>query len=464
MPKAAKETIPDGAIFQPQPKSAAGRPASKAEMEMIRKSYYERGSVGRDSMFDWLKTKYPDTHPPRRTIQRFLNRQMLQQRLSIPRKSTTGQPFRPISPFHSFSIDLLDLTNKPAKNYRYIIGLIDNFTRFQWLVPITGKEAWKVAKAMKKLLDEIQAKYKKQPKFILQDLGNEFEGPYKQLLISRGIKIKKTLPASPWQNAIAERNAGGRVKVWLWKKMRVKGGSWLDHLDEALEVANNTMNRMTGFTPKNALSLDKAGRETLRERVLRSQEEGGRPPRPDYPLNLAVRVKLAKGLLSKQTDWSWSKKIYKITGVFPGKSPMEATRYSINKPGSKNEGLRYGPHDLKPLIEGPAEPIPGADSSDDDDDDDGDGDDAVAAKATEDKAAKAAANKKKKGDDDEEIVASYKGKTVKTDQDGGDQGKVIEVARRKVGGRRQWRIKVRFTDGFEKWYSRREIDTFLKEQ
>ena len=44
------------------------------------------------------------------------------------------------------------------------------------------------------------------------------------------------------------------------------------------------------------------------------------------------------------------------------------------------------------------------------------------------------------------------------------QGKVIEVARRKVGGRRQWRIKVRFTDGFEKWYSRREIDTFLKEQ
>ena len=56
---------------------------------------------------------------------------------------------------------------------------------------------------------------------------------------------------------------------------------------------------------------------------------------------------------------------------------MMATKYSINKPGSKNEGLKYGPHDLKPLIGGPAEPIPGADSSDDDDDD-GDGDDAVA--------------------------------------------------------------------------------------
>ena len=70
------------------------------------------------------------------------------------------------------------------------------------------------------------------------------------------------------------------------------------------------MNRMTGFTPRDALSLDKAGRETLRERVLRSQEEGGRPPRPDYPVNLAVRVKLAKGPLSKSTDWSWSKRIY----------------------------------------------------------------------------------------------------------------------------------------------------------
>jgi hypothetical protein len=53
--------------------------------------------------------------------------------------------------------------------------------------------------------------------------------------------------------------------------MRVKGGSWLDHLDEALEVANNTTNRMTGYTPKAALSLDKAGRETLRG--IRQQQQ-----------------------------------------------------------------------------------------------------------------------------------------------------------------------------------------------
>ena len=85
-----KEKIPDGAIFQPQPKDAKGAPATKKQMKMIEDSYYQRGSVGRDSMFDSLKAKYPDTHPPRRAIQRFLNRQSLQQRLSIPTTSTLG--------------------------------------------------------------------------------------------------------------------------------------------------------------------------------------------------------------------------------------------------------------------------------------------------------------------------------------------------------------------------------------
>ena len=152
------DKVPKDAIFQPQPEDAKGAPATTAQMKMITDAYYGTASQGRDTLFDRLKRKFPDTHPPRRAIQRFLNRQSLQQRYSIPRKSTQAQPFRPVKPFHSLSIDLIDFSGKPARNYVYVLNAVENFSRFQWLVPLTGKDSWKVAKATKKVLDEIQSK------------------------------------------------------------------------------------------------------------------------------------------------------------------------------------------------------------------------------------------------------------------------------------------------------------------
>jgi hypothetical protein len=249
----------------------------------------------------------------------------------------------------------------------------------------------------------------------------------------RGIAQKRTLAASPFQNSLVERS-NGRVKGWLFKRVRTKGGSWVDHLQHMRDVANSSMNRSTGNTPKEALALDKAGRATLRGRVLRAQEEGGRPPRKDYPLGLAVRYKLAKSALAKSTTPSWSQRIYKVTGVYPGRSPMEATRYRIDKPRSAD--LRYGPHDLKAVIEGPPEPIPGDGGTDDEEDDDGgEGPDAAAvAQAQADKKAKADANKKKQTDADSAVVAKYMGKTVKAPAGEGGDGKVVAVVRRKAKG------------------------------
>ena len=70
----------------------------------------------------------------------------------------------------------------------------------------------------------------------------------------------------------------------------------------------------------------------------------------------------------------------------------------------------------------------------------------MAAKAKEDKATKAATNKKAKEDADAAVIAKYKGKKVKAPDGEGEDGKVVAVARRKVGGRRQFRVQVRWPD------------------
>ena len=64
---------------------------------------------------------------------------------------------------------------------------------------------------------------------------------------------------------------------------------------------------------------------------------------------------------------------------------------------------------------------------------------------------------------DERLVASYVGKEVKTDQDGGDSGVILAMVRRKVGKTRQWRIQGQWKKGDANiWYPKGEIDRELK--
>ena len=249
-----------------------------------------------------------------------------------------------------------------------------------------------MAKALRKLLDEIKSEYGKQPSMLLMDQGKEFEGATKQLLQDRGITIKRTLASAPWSNGTVER-MNHRIKAWLFKRVRTKGQSWVDHLKHIQDVSNKSLLRSTGFTPAAALKLDKAGRATLRERVLRSQEEGGQLTLPDYPVGLAVRVKIPKNVLQKSTTPSWSSVIYKVLQAYRGRTPMGATRYRISRP--RSDDLHYNCYDLQPVVGGPPAPIPGETSSHEDEygsDDDG-SDVASAAKAQVDKVAESKTTK-----------------------------------------------------------------------
>ena len=59
------------------------------------------------------------------------------------RRSGGVSIFKPTSPFASMSVDLIDFTNKPARQFRYILVAIDNFSRFLYVEAITGKTAEK---------------------------------------------------------------------------------------------------------------------------------------------------------------------------------------------------------------------------------------------------------------------------------------------------------------------------------
>lgn len=325
---------------------------TKAQLNMLDKIYYKEGyTLGRTSLFNVLKDKYKNP-PSERQVGEWLREQKIDQLYKPTRKSGGVSVFKPTLPFNSLSADLIDFTNKPARQYRYILVVIDNFSRFMYTQPMTSKTAKTTSKAMEKILDKIVEDHDKVPRYILGDDGSEFKGDYIELLKSRGIEKRRTLGGQPQSNGLVER-ANGKLKRVMAKNKEIFKGTWVDNLPRATKIYNDYVNRSIGYTPLAASALKGVDAQTLRDNVMRTQKDEHREKPADYKLDDSVRIKIAKGSLDKSTTHNWSSTIYKIRKVIKGRPP-KATRYLIK---GKQDDQQYSRNDLQ-LIEGVPQEIP----------------------------------------------------------------------------------------------------------
>ena len=73
-----------------------------------------------------------------------------------------------------WSLDILDLKNYGPENnrgYRYVLVIIDNFSKFGWTVPLKIKNA----KTIKDSLEKILISSKRKPNLIESDRGKELK-------------------------------------------------------------------------------------------------------------------------------------------------------------------------------------------------------------------------------------------------------------------------------------------------
>jgi len=183
----------------------AEKEISEKHRKMLETAYYKDGMCfGRDGLYYYLKERHKD-HPSQTTTLAWLKKQKLQQEFSQTRKGGMNDYFNPVSPFHSLSIDLIDFNNKPARNYRYILVVVDNFSRKMFCKATTAKEADKIAPAMRTLLEQIKKEpnnkiSNKIPKYLICDDGPEFKGQFISLCKEYGIEKRRTIGGHPEQN------------------------------------------------------------------------------------------------------------------------------------------------------------------------------------------------------------------------------------------------------------------------
>lgn len=134
---------------------------------------------------------------------------------------------------------------KNNKGYKYILFVIDCFSKFLWTEPIKNKAAHEVARAMSNILKRAH----QNPKNLQSDMGKEYYNEkFKHLMKTNGINHYSTF--STIKASIAERVIR-TIKSEIYKMFALRGRYvWWDKLNEITESYNNKNHSTIKLKPK----------------------------------------------------------------------------------------------------------------------------------------------------------------------------------------------------------------------
>ena len=153
-----------------------------------------------------------------------------------------------------WSLDILDLKDYGLKNnrgYRYVLVVIDNFSKFVWTVPLKNKNA----QTTKDSFENILLVSKTKPKLIESDGGKEFYNKIFQDFLNKD-NMKLYSRNSSYGAVFAERFK--RIIRDLLKRPVFEKGdnNWINVLPTITKQYNNRIHSSTKLTPIQA-SLEK---------------------------------------------------------------------------------------------------------------------------------------------------------------------------------------------------------------
>lgn len=152
-------------------------------------------------------------------------------------------PIRTSAPLELLSIDYLTIGH-PEDPHHNVLVMVDHFTKYAWASSTRDQTAATTAKALwQKVIQPFGS-----PRRLLSDQGANFESQLmKDLCRLYGITKSHTTPYHPAGNGGCERF--NRTLLGLLGTLGEERRRWHDHLQEMIQVYNNTTHSATGYTP-----------------------------------------------------------------------------------------------------------------------------------------------------------------------------------------------------------------------
>ena len=207
----------------------------------------------------------------------------------------------------TWSLDILDLKDygpENNRNYRYVLVVIDNFSKFGWTIPLKNKNA----QTIKDSFENILINSKRKPNLIELDRGGEFYNNIFQDFLNKN-NIKLYSKNSSYGAVFAER-FNRTFRDLLKRPVFEKGDSnWIDVLPTITKQYNNRKHSSTKLTPIQASLKKNEGF------VYKNLIDKRNKIKPKYEIRDLVRTADLKKTFSKGDTTNWSYKLYKITEI-----------------------------------------------------------------------------------------------------------------------------------------------------
>ena len=209
----------------------------------------------------------------------------------------------------TWEIDLVDVSkySKVNKGYKFLLTIIDIFSKYGWIVALKNKTGVEVAKAMESVLKQGRA-----PNKIHCDRGREFYNNNFESLMKK-YKIHLYSTYSNIKASICER-FNRTIKEKMWKKFSLRGDyKWYDILDELVETYNSTKHRTIQMEPSN---VTKENSEILRKRYdANFQMLNKKPQKIKFKIGDKVRISKYKHIFEKGYSPNWTTEIFTVSRV-----------------------------------------------------------------------------------------------------------------------------------------------------
>ena len=207
----------------------------------------------------------------------------------------------------TWAVDLADMQqySKQNKHYKYLLAVIDVFSKYGWLIPLKNKKGETVSEAFKTLFKE------RKPLFIWSDKGSEFYNrQVKELLKENNIKLYST--ENEEKSSVVERWIG-TMKQKMFKYFTAhETTKYYDILDQLVTDYNNTVHSSIKMTPVEASKLE--NESTVYENLY-PEKENDEIKKPKFKVGDRVRITKQKGKFEKGYTTRWRKEIFVIDEV-----------------------------------------------------------------------------------------------------------------------------------------------------
>lgn len=206
-----------------------------------------------------------------------------------------------------WQIDLVEMIPYEGENdhYKYLLMVIDCFSKYAFAAPIKDKKASSTTVAM----ENIFKKSKRIPKNIQSDFGREFYNVKFGNMLKK-YNIHHYSSYTHLKSSIVER-LNRSIKELMFKMFSMQGNyRWIDKIQDIIAFYNNRVHRTIKMKP---IDVKKEHERQLLKTVY--SYKNNLTTRTKFKLGDHVRVSKYKGVFEKGYTPNWGTEIFKIVKI-----------------------------------------------------------------------------------------------------------------------------------------------------